>query len=345
MGRLYSYSGLKMTKSIDHKLWSHLDEDKNVNADFARNPMFLTCRFVQDFFIEIIKNVVMIYVVLDGRLGNVLFETAAAVSLAKRLDVSFVAITEKERSMEPYKKSILRKIDFAETLPQNLEFYDEPYFHYRALPSNPDLTIKGFFQSEKYFDKELVRQLFAIDEDTMSYIERKYGDLLRREPVSIHVRRGDYLQWKLYYAICPVRYYEKAIRHFPPSTDFFIFSDDIDWCKQNFKGEHFFFSENESEVVDLYMQSFCRHHIISNSTFAWWGAWLDSRMDKRVICPGSWFNYLFRDKCIKDLYPDEWIKLSFRKSVSERMEICYLLLKYYVHQSFLYKKYRKITKK
>lgn len=270
-----------------------------------------------------------------------MFEIAAAASLAKRVGGPFVALAEEGWSIEPYKKSILRKIDFAEEIPQNQVFYHEPYFHYRTLPSNPDLTIKGYFQSEKYFDKKLVRQLFEVDEDTKSYIERKYGDLLRKEPVSIHVRRDDYTQLKLCYVNCPVKYYEEAIRHFPADTDFLIFSDDIDWCKQNFKGEHFFFSENESAVVDLYMQSFCRHHIISNSTFAWWGAWLDPRCDKQVICPGAWFSYFLRNNNIKDLYPDEWVKIPFRKSLFERMEIYYLLIKYYVHRIKIIKKYLK----
>lgn len=290
----------------------------------------------------------MIYSVLSDRLGNILFEIAAGISLARRLNVPFKAFVGQEdyRYVEyvlQYKKSILRKIDFAESLPQNQKVYNEPFFHYRALPDEKDLTVYGYFQSEKYIDKDFIRELFAIDEETKLYIRHKYQDILNKKPVSVHVRRGDYIQSKLYYAVCPVRYYKKAMRLFSPTTDYLIFSDDIDWCKKHFKGKHFYFSENESPSVDLYLQSFCRHHIISNSTFAWWGAWLDSSPDKRVICPESWFEILYRANDIKDLYPEEWSKLRIRKTIFEWIDLYMYAISHYRY--VYYKKIKKLMAK
>ena len=122
-----------------------------------------------------------------------------------------------------------------------------------------------------------------------------------------------------------------------------IFSDDIDWCKKHFKGKHFYFSENESPSVDLYLQSFCRHHIISNSTFAWWGAWLDSSPDKRVICPESWFEILYRANDIKDLYPEEWSKLRIRKTIFEWIDLYMYAISHYRY--VYYKKIKKLIAK
>lgn len=278
----------------------------------------------------------MICSVLDGRLGNILFQIAAGASFAKQLNVPFSVYVDWNDPkyaayVSQYKKTILRKIYFVEELPQNQVLYVEPFFHYQNLPQVSNLLLKGYFQSEKYFDRELVRELFTMDEDMKLYIEHKYGDILKKNPVSVHVRRGDYLRLKLLYTICTERYYKQAMLFFPTNTDFLIVSDDIDWCKQHFKGEHFFFSENESPLTDLYLQSCCRHHIIGNSTFAWWGAWLNPYPDKRVICPDPWFQILLRNNNTKDLLPEGWIKLPVRKNMVEKIEYYCLLLRYCCH--------------
>ena len=290
----------------------------------------------------------MICSILHERLGNILFEIADGASLAKQLNVPFAAYVNPgdpkyTAYVSQYKKTILRKINHLEELPLKQTEYIEPFFHYQVLPQIPHLSINGYFQSEKYFDKELVRELFTMDDDMKLYIEQKYGEILRRKPVSIHIRRGDYLKLKLLYTICTERYYRQAIQHFPPETYYLIISDDIDWCKQHFKGEHFFFSENESPLTDLYLQSCCRHHIISNSTFAWWGAWLNPHPDKRVICPDPWFQILYRKQNTKDLLPEGWIRLPVRKNMVEKIEYYYLLLKHCYRNP--YKVYLEIRKR
>lgn len=255
----------------------------------------------------------MIYTYLQGRLGNCLFEIAAGASLAKRMNVPFKALTCSSIGMleyvKPFRQSILRNIDFSDIYPKNQKIYQEPDFAYKPLPEEKDLLLKGCFQSEKYFDEELVRELFCIDIETASYLHNKYSHVLVRNPVSIQVRRGDYLNIQFKHPICQMSYYKKAMSNFPPDTVFLVMSDDIDWCRKHFRGTNFFFSDAESPVIDLYLQSFCKHNIISNSTFGWWGAWLNSDREKKVIYPTPWFVGPEGSKMnINDLCPVAWIK-------------------------------------
>ena len=112
---------------------------------------------------------------------------------------------------------------------------------------------------------------------------------------SVHVRRGDYLKHTDVYCLCDVDYYKKSMELVGDS--FFIFiSDDIDWCKEHFAPLiHLFkdisikFSEGNDELTDLMLMKYCHHHIIANSSFSWWGAWLCINPEKKVIFPPKWF--------------------------------------------------------
>jgi len=91
---------------------------------------------------------------------------------------------------------------------------------------------------------------------------------------------------------------------------FMIFSDDIEWCKTKFVGNHFYFVENEDDYVDLYIMSFCNHNIIANSTFSWWGAYLNNYNDKIVIYPKKWFiNDVRYTKIKADFFPGTWVEI------------------------------------
>ena len=259
----------------------------------------------------------MIYSYLEGRLGNILFEIAAGASLAKKMNVPFKALTcypdilpdnnTIPEYVKAYQKSILRKIDFLDENPKNPKVSEEPSFDYQPLPFEKDILLKGFFQSEKYFDEEYVRDLFGMDAETAFYIQQKYGHLLKLNPVSVQLRRGDYLNIQYKHPVCQMSYYRKAMSAFAPDTFFIILSDDIDWCKKHFKGKQFFFVEEESPLIDLYLQSLCKHNIISNSSFGWWGAWLNTNPQKRVIYPTPWFSPRIKLNT-KDLCPETWEK-------------------------------------
>lgn len=258
----------------------------------------------------------MIYIYLDGRLGNLLFEIAVAASLAKKMGVPFKGITchslsfsgTVEEHIKPYRQSVLRNIDFQNYLPEKVPVYSQPSLGYTPLPLQKEILLKGGFQSEKYFDKELVQDLFKIDPETELYIWSKYEQILTRHPVCINVRRGDYLLYEYKHPVCRMAYFKKAISFFDPDTVFLVISDDIGWCRKHFKGKNFYFIDDEPPVVDLYLQTMCSHNIISNSTFSWWGAWLNLNPGKKVIYPSPWFGPYYQKKLnTKDLCPEEWI--------------------------------------
>jgi hypothetical protein len=103
-------------------------------------------------------------------------------------------------------------------------------------------------------------------------------------------------------------YYRNAIAEFSDDTRFLVFSDDIQWCKENFKGDNFHFIEGEKDYVDLYLMSLCNNNIIANSSFSWWGAWLNNTPNKKVIAPKQWFGKA-KQLNTKDLIPETWIIL------------------------------------
>ena len=262
----------------------------------------------------------MIYTYLAGRLGNLLFEIAAGASLAKRMNVPFKALTCSSINMpeyvKPFRQSILRNIDFSDIYPENQKICLESDFTYQPLPEEKDLLLKGYFQSEKYFDEELVKHLFEIDIENETYIQKKYGHILQLNPVAINVRRGDYLRLEYMHPVCRMSYFSKAMTHFEEETPFLIISDDIVWCKKHFKGNNLYFIDDEPPLIDLYLQSMCAHNIISNSTFSWWGAWLNPNPDKKVIFPSPWFGLSVKKKeeyDTKDLWPDSWISVPLGK--------------------------------
>ena len=117
----------------------------------------------------------------------------------------------------------------------------------------------------------------------------KYPFLLNNT-VSIHVRRGDYVHLPNHYPIQSVEYYQRAYEIIgDKNINVVIVSDDISWCKENLSFNNTHFIENETNITDLYIMSLCKHNIMSNSTFSWWGAWLNNNPNKKVIQPSNWF--------------------------------------------------------
>ena len=271
----------------------------------------------------------MIYSCLQGRIGNIMFEVVAAASHAKKMEVPYLALFSRPDSLpewdnwyieylEQFKETILRNIPLSGEYPENIYRFEERKMTYKALASVKDMILDGYFQSEKYFDKELVRELFAIDLITYEYIKTKYGKILDQHPVSVVVRRGDYLVLSAQYVICKMPYYRKAMAYLGKDKMFLVISDDIEWCKSHFKGYNVFFVEDESPTVDLYLASLCTHHIISNTTFAWWGAWLNPNPNKIVVYPSIWMGPLnYKEKNVSDLCPPEWIPIRVVNRCSE----------------------------
>jgi hypothetical protein len=256
----------------------------------------------------------MITAYLQGGLGNQMFQLAAAISLAidnhtnARFGLGNHFLPKQGRRCHLYQNNIFKNIDFAQAV-EIKKIFKEPTFLYSKIEFEENMCLSGYFQSEKYFvhNKEIITRLFLDNEEALGYLLNKYRSLLIQNSVSLHVRRGDYLKSNGFHPTCSMDYYEKAMAEFPEDTQFLVFSDDIGWCKESFKGKNFNFIEEE-DYLELLLTSLCRHNIIANSSFSWWGAWLNQNPEKQVFYPSNWFG---PDSNIdtRDLTPQEWKRI------------------------------------
>ena len=266
---------------------------------------------------------------LWGRFGNQLFIIAAATSLAldhgaTPIFPDFAAAFDPDCNLTinynlPSLRNDYEKIFFHLNVKQpktEIEFcYREPSFTYAPIPYQPNMIIEGWFQSEKYFfnHKHEIMELFAPPKDISDYLKNKYDDLIKHpKTVSIHLRNyykeNPYLEQV--YPTYGREYVEKAIALFPEDSVFVVFSDQIAWCKEQLAGvsRKFLFIEGEEFYHDFYLMSLCKHHIICNSTFSWWAAYLNKNSEKVVVAPKQWFAPDYNHNS-SDLIPDGWITI------------------------------------
>jgi hypothetical protein len=282
-----------------------------------------------------------------GGLGNQMFQVAAAYALAKyhntdfKLDLSFLLknnktteiftarnyelnvfdynfyiATEEEKALfVKKKKNIFEKIKFkylnCKLIEENQEGIE--FFH----NSTKNTYINGYWQNEDYFKehKKDILKLFSFKELPMN-LHGIRNEILNANSVSIHIRRGDYVTNSAassFHGLCSMEYYISAIKIMNSKVInpvFFIFSDDEDWVKENFiiNQPYHFVSKNKS-IDDLHLMKLCKHNIIANSSFSWWGAWLNENIDKVVVAPSQWFVDQKKNNETKDLIPDAWIRL------------------------------------
>lgn len=199
-------------------------------------------------------------------------------------------------------------------------FVVEPHFHYWDGIKNiaSGCYISGYWQSEKYFLNiaSQIRKDFSFRlplEHANSEIAKQINQTCA---VSLHIRRGDYVhnsKTAATYELCSLDYYEASIRYVAErikSPIFFIFSDDITWAKNNLKidypSRYVEHNNGNDSYNDMRLMSLCKHNIIANSSFSWWGAWLNPSFEKIVVSPERWFS---SDANTQDLIPQSWVKL------------------------------------
>ena len=192
---------------------------------------------------------------------------------------------------------------------------DEPV--YRGL--RPYRYYRGYWQNEKYFAhiEPVIRDTFRFNTDIMSEKTKEISSQMRQElSVSIHIRRGDYENIPeakaMHGGICTLNYYRKAIdfirQRLGEGIRFYLFSDDVDWISENLQLENGYivdWNQGVDSWQDMYLMSSCRHHIIANSSFSWWAAWLNPDKDKVVVTPGKWFNHT----AAVGIVPENWVKM------------------------------------
>ena len=194
------------------------------------------------------------------------------------------------------------------------------FAYHKEFMSYPKNTyMEGFWQSEKYFKdiESTIKSDFTFNEN-LNAENTKWKDKINAvNSVSIHVRRGDYVSNKntnTHHGTSDLAYYKRAVDKLAETEtglELFVFSDDLDWCKTNF---NFKFPINFVDTnvlinyhLDMHLMSCCQHNIIANSSFSWWGAWLNTNPTKKVIAPQKWFNDNSIDT--SDLIPETWMKL------------------------------------
>jgi hypothetical protein len=252
---------------------------------------------------------------LQGGLGNYLFQIASAYGISKRdnkelrIDVSDIAIIHSP--LELYTDNILRNIQFGNI--DNFEFIHQTHHLPITFTDIPvidgNLKLDGYYQNEKYFVKyrEDILNLYKIDTSTEHYLRDIYPTLTFENTCSLHVRRGNYVERQHFHPLQTIDYYKQSISIIGEEILFLIFSDDIEWCKTNlnFIKNKIFISGN-LDYQDLYLMSMCNHNIIANSSFSWWGAWLNNHNNKKVIYPSHWFN---NGPDSSEIGGENWIKI------------------------------------
>lgn len=232
-----------------------------------------------------------------------------------------IASKKDKRKINCFTSGVLDRI--ARKIAKKTPFLFNKYFvesslhgtiHYNKLKDN--CYYDGYWQSYKYLDPAKTIFLNANNLIT-SLTEGKttlINQILNYPSISIHIRRGDYITVQKnfeYFGVCNKKYYEEAILYIIEKVNnpiFYMFTDDLDWAKENFIGSQYIFITGNNPVEDLYLMSKCKHNIIANSTFSWWGAWLNLNKDKIVIAPKKWYKGKL-NSVTTDLIPSSWIQL------------------------------------
>jgi len=197
----------------------------------------------------------------------------------------------------------------------------QKFFHFdpNILKTRDNVYLIGHWASEKHFKdiESIIRKEFKCKKpsDTRNKIMLK--KIRQCDSISLHVRRKDFISNKATYAhhgVCSLAYYKEAVKLIGSKVKnpvFFVFSDDPKWAKENIKpkSKSFYLDYNgkSKDYEDLRLMSYCKHNIIANSTFSWWGAWLNKNNKKIVITPKQWFNKSKRS--LEDLLPQDWLRI------------------------------------
>jgi hypothetical protein len=255
---------------------------------------------------------IMISIELMGGVGNLLFQVATAYAHSKRvgdecyLDLSrdIISCTPHYNNLSVYKDNIFRNFKNHSRM-HHQHRHEEPSHRYSPIPRIPNLFLFGYFQSDKYFSDyaDEIKSLVSPKQEELDYIIGKYKDILDMDTVSVHVRRGDYLKFNAS-AVLPIDYYKRALSLFP-NKKVVVFSDDIQYCKNEF-GSDATYITGERDYIDIYIMSRCKNNIISNSSFSWWGSYLNNHHDKKVVAPKLW-NGHYTDN--PDIYCSNWITI------------------------------------
>ena len=247
--------------------------------------------------------------------------------LKELFDINFDEAARKDVARLSYQPTNLLNRALRKYFTKKTHFIDKKFSFQPELLSlkEPSMYFEGNWQTEKYFlsIEEEIRNIFTFKK-ALSPESEKACSQIGKNSASIHVRRGDYLKTQTM-NICGKDYYTNAVKKLLELTkieDFLLFSDDLEWCRSELKLEDFGakvvyvdWNKGVDSWQDMALMSKCNNHIIANSSFSWWGAWLDPNKEKIVICPEIWnLRQLTPEidkyyRCVyDDILPSSWIK-------------------------------------
>lgn len=269
-----------------------------------------------------------------GRLGNQMFQFASSVGIARKnsYEVFFPVencsrfsgegpVDPKTGTMIEVKCDILDCFEvpngyfksMIEIRPRSIYYEGDFKFNPQVLSLPLDTDLYGYFQDERYFRdiKQEILSCFQFKEEhskrAKDYWEKEVSPYLEnKKSVSLHVRRGDYTVYPDHHPTCSGQYYLSAIQRLGREDHkFLVFSDDVEWCLREFSSPEFIVIDSGSPYSDLKMMTDCDHHIIANSSYSWWGAWLNQKPGKRVFAPSRWFGPAI-NKDASQIYCEGW---------------------------------------
>jgi len=275
----------------------------------------------------------MIYVQLMGGIGNVAYMASTALALGfdnnDEIVVSNTSQSVTKRDETFWLNTIFRKIKTVSGRPGFVRYvHREPNFMYNRIAYVKGMQIFGYFQSAKYFDhhrEKLLDIFLEYKKEIQDYLDKTLNANTTKPKISLHIRRADYLKLQHCHILLGEDYYSNAInklaeklgitfKEINDKYEFVIFSDDIPWCKQSkfFNSlENKYFVTEGNDVHELYLMSMCDHNIIANSSYSWWGSYLNEK-EHITIAPKNWFNGPKTGgrgpPNWSDLYCDGWIQ-------------------------------------
>ena len=274
----------------------------------------------------------------NGRLGNQMFQYASMRGVAAARGYDWVVPPQDYPHTANY--ALFETFNMSTVKPKNIGFVkgkaphtiineQDHCFNQDFFDNCPDnSSLEGFFQTEKYFKnvEDDIRSDFTFKDGYLKPC-KEYIDSIETPPIFLHIRQADNIGREQFHPILPISYFEDALKNWSDDVPCFVFTDDIDWCKSQkfFQQDRFLFNDNVERYdytcmdglgnmqnsllpqVDLCLMSLCSGGIVANSSFSWWGAWLQNDRGKVVAPdPKKWFGTSMTHLDTSDIVPDRW---------------------------------------
>lgn len=266
----------------------------------------------------------------NGRLGNQMFQYAALRGIASHKNYQWMIPepnsygTSNYGLFDCFEMTSVSEDNFGlvngQTIQTGCFNFNKQFFE--NCPDN--VNLHDYFQTEKYFENisDLIHKDYTFKKEIVESCSEIIDQL--ENPIFIHVRRGDYVNQPENHPVCPISYYEKSLELFDKNSSVLVFSDDLEWCRENFTDDRFLISTenikynhfsdtNDGKVksfipyYDLCLMSMCTGAIIANSSLSWWGAWLIKNPTQPIVAPNPWFGKNYSHFNMEDLIPNRWL--------------------------------------